>query len=127
MHTPKQKRRLKRFLLIKEATAFTLVGISFVLLVLEHLERLSEPQLRAVELYEIILGLLFLIEFSFELHFARDRRKYWRQHWFYLLASIPIPTQTFEVLRGIRLLRLLRLFKVFAHFRYEENTRLFEK
>ena len=127
MRTQTQARRLRRFLVSKEIVVFILVTVSFVLLAFEHFGKLSTFWLKVTEVYEIIVGILFLAEFWFELHFARDRRKYWKHHWFYLLASIPVPMQTFEFLRGIRLLRLLRLFKVFAHFGYENNTRLFER
>jgi voltage-gated potassium channel len=104
---------------------FVLVALSFVFLALEHLERLSEGQLRAAEVFEVGVALVFLAEFVFEWHFAKDRRKYFRHHWFYLAAAIPVPSTTFEILRGIRLLRLFKLLKIFAHVRYEQNTRLF--
>ena len=105
---------------------FGLVGLSFVTLALEHLERLSHEQLLMAETFDVVVGLIFLAEFVFEWYFARDRDKYVRHHWFYLIAAVPIPTTTFEALRGVRLLRLLKLLKIFAHLRYEHNTRLFE-
>ena len=95
-------------------------------LILKHLEKLDQSQLLALDWFELFVGLLFLIEFFVELHFARDRKKYWRAHWYFLLASIPLPMQAFDVSRGLRVLRLLRLFKVFAHLRYERNTWLLE-
>lgn len=104
----------------------SLALMSLGFLVLEHLERLSHEQLRLIEVFEVSVALLFLAEFVFELHFARDRRHYLKYHWFYLIAAIPIPTQTFEALHGIRLLRLIKLMQIFAHLRYERNTRLFE-
>lgn len=127
MHTPKQLGKLRSFIRVKEVAALGLVMISFVLLGLEHFGKLSPAWLAFTEWYEIVLGCLFLTEFGFELHFARDKKQYWKYHWFYLLASVPVPMQTFEILRGLRLLRLLRLLKVFAHVGYENNTRLFAK
>ncbi len=126
MRSKKQLKKLRRYLAVKEAVMFTLVALSFTFLALEHLERMSEAQLRTVEIYEVVVALIFLTEFIFEWHFAKDRRKYIRHHWFYLIAAIPVPTTSFELLRGIRLLRLLKLLKIFAHLRYEHNTRLFE-
>ena len=126
MRSKRQTKKLRTFLLIKEIGMLWLVAISFVLLVLEHFEQLSVIQLHYVDIFEIVISLLFLAEFFFEYYFARDRALYVRHHWFYLFASIPIPTQTFEALHGIRALRLLKLFKIFAHTRYERNTRLFE-
>lgn len=95
-------------------------------LVLEHFEKLTETQLYALEAFEIVVGLIFLAEFAFEWYYAKDRKRYWRHHWYFLIASVPLPTQTFDALRGLRILRLLRLFKIFAHMGYEENTWLFE-
>lgn len=122
-----RQRRLRAFLLVKEVVATLLVVVSFVLLALEHFEQLSHEQLQMVEWYEICVGLLFIAEFVFEWYHAIDRAKYARQHWFYLIAAVPVPTESFELLRGLRLLRLLKLLKIFAEYRYEHNTRLFMK
>ncbi len=105
---------------------FTLVVFSFVFLAMEHFEILSHEQLLLIDYYEVAVAVIFLAEFIFELYFAKDRKKYWRSHWFYLIAAIPIPTETFELLRGIRALRILKLLKIFAEYRYDRNTRLFE-
>ena len=127
MASKKQKQRVRRFLLTKEIIMVVLALLCLAGLVLEHLEHLSEAQLYALEVFEITVGLIFLAEFVFELYHAKDRWKYWRHHWYFLLAAVPLPTQTFDVLRGVRLLRLLRLFKIFAHLRYENNTWLAER
>ncbi len=126
MRTKSQQRKLRIFLLTKEVVMYTLVGFSFAFLALEHLERLSHEQLVAIEWFEVGLALFFITEFVFEWHYARDRRHYLKYHWFYLIAAVPVPTTSFEILRGIRLLRVLKLLKIFAHLRYERNTRLFE-
>ncbi|MGB4800155.1 MAG: ion transporter [Candidatus Saccharimonadales bacterium] len=119
--------KLRRFLLAKEILMISLALMSLGFLVMEHIDGLSEEQLRAVEIFEVGVAILFLSEFLFEWYFARDRRYYLKYHWFYLMTAVPIPTQTFEVLHGIRLLRLVKLLQIFAHLRYERNTRLFEK
>jgi len=120
-------RRLRRFLLIKEIVMLALVALNITFLVLEHLEVLSHAQLVAVELFDILTALIFIAEFIFEWYWAKDRAKYARHHWFYLLAAVPIPTTLFEEMRVIRVLRLLKIFKVFAEMRYDRNTRLFEQ
>lgn len=107
---------------VKEFVMVSLALLCLGGLILEHLEHLNVTQLYWLEVFEIMVGLIFLAEFAFELYFAKDRKKYWLHHWYFLIAAIPIPTQTFEILRSIRALRLLRLLKIFAHLRYEENT-----
>ena len=127
MHTKHGRARLRRFLAVKEIVMITLALLNLVFLGLEHLEVLSHEQLVAVELFDIATAVLFIAEFMFEWYWAKDRTKYIRHHWFYLLAAIPIPSTLFEELRLIRVLRLLKLLKVFGHMRYERNTRLFER
>ena len=105
----------------------SLVVVSFGLIAFEHFELLPENWILAIDAYEIAISILFLAEFMFEWHFALDRRKYWRHHWFYLFAAIPLISTTAEYLHGVRLLRLLKLLRVFAHTRYEYNTHLFEE
>ncbi|QQS20085.1 ion transporter [Candidatus Saccharibacteria bacterium] len=126
MHSNNQIKKLRRFLLIKEIIMYGLVGLSFVFLALEHFEQLNHEQLIVIEFFEVGVALIFLAEFVFEWYFARDRARYLRHNWFYLIAAVPVPTTSFEILRGVRLLRLFKLLKIFAHMRYEHNTRLFE-
>ena len=127
MASKKRKQRVRRFLVIKEIVMVALAILCLAGLVLEHLEHLTEAQLYVLKAFEIIVGLIFIAEFAFELYHAKDRGKYWRHHWYFLLAAVPLPTQTFDILRGIRILRLLRLFKIFAHLRYENNTWLADR
>lgn len=121
-----RKRRLKQFFVAKEVIMVVLALLCLVGLALEHLERLSAGWLLALDWFELAVGAIFLVEFAIELYFSKNRKKYWQHHWYFLLASVPVPLQVFDVLRSLRILRLLRLFKVFAHLRYERNTWLFE-
>lgn len=121
-----RKIRLKKFLTIKEIVMQLLVVCNLALLALEHFEILSHDILIAIEVFDVVTALLFIAEFWFEWYWAKDRRKYVRHHWFYLLAAVPIPSMLFEELRVVRVLRLLKLLKLFGHMRYERNTRLFE-
>ena len=127
MHTKHSRKRLRRFLAIKEVVMISLVVLNLIFLALEHVANLTHEQLVAVELFDIATAIVFLAEFAFELYWAKDRGKYIRHHWFYLLAAVPLPTTLFEELRVVRLLRLLKLLKIFGHMRYEHNTRLFEQ
>ena len=120
-HNPKL---VRRFLFIKDMFMYALVSASFTLLFFEYAEKLNHEQLLIAEFFDVIVGVVFLLEYIFEWYFAKNRKKYMKQHWFYLLAAIPLPQQTFTILRGVRVIRLLRLLKIFAHLRYENNTRL---
>lgn len=127
MRTQKSKRNLRRFMIAKELIMVSLVVASLGLLVAEHIVHFSRTQLVFIEAIEIFVALVLLAELSFEWYHAKNRKKYFKEHWIYLIAAIPLPIYTFELLRSIRLLRLLRLFKMFAHLRYEQNTQLFSR
>lgn len=120
------KHRLKRFLALKEIFMMMLVALNLALLAYEHFAEPPLDQMIFIEAFDIVTAIVFLAEFIFEWHWAKDRSLYFRHHWFYLLAAVPVPSTTFELLRGVRALRLLKLLKIFAHMRYERNTRLFE-
>lgn len=124
--TKRPSARLKRFLAIKEIAMMTLVALNLAFLALEHFAPLTHEQRFVIGIFDIMTAIVFLAEFGFEYYWAKDRAKYVRHHWFYLLAAIPISTTLFEELRTVRLLRLLKLLKLFGHMRYEHNTRLFE-
>ena len=123
----KNMMRLRHFLRIKEIIMNSLVVANIALLSYEHFYEPPLVQLLLIDIFDVMTAVLFIAEFVFEWYWARDRGQYVKQHWFYLLAAVPIPSASFELLRGIRALRLLKLLKVFAHMRYERNTRLFEK
>jgi voltage-gated potassium channel len=126
VRTKTNKARLRRFLRDKEIFMNALVAANIALLVYEHFHEPPFAQLLLIDAFDILTALIFIAEFIFEWYWARDRRLYIRHHWFYLLAAVPVPTASFEILRGVRALRLLKLLKIFAHMRYERNTRLFE-
>ena len=126
MHTAKQKRNLRIFLITKEVIILSLVASSLILVGLEHFSQLTHEQLLKIEIYETFVGILFLSEFVFEWYHAKDRRYYFKYHWFYLFAAIPVPLESFELLRGIRAFRLIKISQAFAHLRYEHNTHLFD-
>lgn len=104
-----------------------LVILNLLLLFIELSYHLDHVYVIWIEIFGIATAIIFLIEFWFEWYYAKDRTRYVRHNWFYLLAAVPIPTALFEELRAIRSLRLLKLLEIFAHMRYEHNTRLFER
>ena len=111
----------------KEAFILLLVFSSLALVAIEHFMVLSHNQLILIEIYEVLVGLIFIGEFAFEWYHAKNRQTYLKYHWFYLFAAIPIPLESFELLRGIRALRLIKVAQVYSHLRYEHNTHLFDK
>ncbi len=120
------KKQMSRFVLAKDLIMITLAMVCLAGLALEHFGRLSTGQVQWLNSLELGVGLIFLVDFGFEWYFAKNCQRYWHDHWYFLLASVPLSGQLFDIMRGLWLPRILRLFKVFAHLRSESNTWLFE-
>src|SRR5207244_5076836 len=69
-----------------------------------------QPMASTLETAELILTVVFLIEFTSRLGAATNRMTYLRRHWISVIALTPAA----RTLRILRLLRLLRLIRTFA-------------
>lgn len=127
MHTTNQKRKLRIFIYAKEALVLTLIALSFLFIGLQQFSELTNQQRLFIELYEVTVALLFLTEFIFEWYHAKNRAYYIKHNWYFLLAAIPIPIESLEMLKGIRALKLIQITKAFSHIGYEYNTHLFSR
>jgi voltage-gated potassium channel len=61
---------------------------------------------------DITIALIFLSEFFIKFFSTPQKAKFFKTHWFELLASIPITTSATQALRLLRLLRLIRLLRL---------------
>lgn len=118
------RKKLRLILLLKEVVMVSIALVTLGLAIWEHAVGLSDSQIMYVDIVELVASGLFLAEFTAEWFFARDRGRYIRHNWFFLLAAVPITSMSFELLKAVRLLRLLRYLKIFAELRYEYNTRV---
>jgi hypothetical protein len=71
-----------------------------VLLVVEELGYLTGPQLKAVYVFDVAVGLIFLAELLLELRLTTNKKSYIKNNWYYLFAAIPLPYTFAELLRG---------------------------
>lgn len=118
-----QYKNLKHFLFIKECIVLALVVSSLIFLAIEQFGHLSEAQLGVVDVYDVIVGLIFIGEFMLELWLTSNKKRYVKNNWFYLFAAIPLPYATVQLLRGLRVIRVIKLIRSGAHFEYEKNTK----
>lgn len=101
----------------KDVAISTLAIASAVLLVLELSAELSSAQLRILYTFDFAVALLFLMDFLYELHSAKDKSVYFKKNWYLLLASIPITGGTYQALRSVQLIRLMRIVRLYARIR----------
>lgn len=103
----------------------TLALLSAGLLILELSLELATEQTRLVYTLDLIIAMIFLADFGYELAMANDKKKYFQKNWYLLLASIPVTQTTFQALRSIQLLRLLRIVRLYARIKaLSERTEL---
>ncbi|MBI2588911.1 ion transporter [Candidatus Saccharibacteria bacterium] len=119
----KQNKRLKEFLYAKECLILTLAALSLVFLAIEQLGYLSTAQLRALDVFDVTVGLIFIGEFVLELELTTNKRGYVKSNWFYLLAAIPLPYTFAQLLRGLRIIRVIKLIRVGTHLEYEKSLK----
>jgi len=85
---------------------------SAVILLYENVETLNLSTVLLLDHIDIGIALIFLSEFLIKFYASRKRWKYFKYHWWELLASIPISTPATQSLRLLRLLRLVRLLRL---------------
>lgn len=98
--------------------------ISIFLLVFEVVSEQTPHQTRVLEIADLTIACVFLFEFCLRLSRAPDRRKFWRGHWWELLASIPITSSTTQLLRGLNMLRIFRLLRLLRLVRFLARLRI---
>jgi voltage-gated potassium channel len=106
---PTLKSRLDRAL-YAAPVEFTLIGLILLSVFLVFVDvsispdHLGYPQLLALKSW---LTAIFWLELSLRYWVARNKRRFFKQYWWDILAVLPFPAQ-FPVLQLLRLLRLLR-------------------
>ena len=93
----------------------TLVSVG--LLVFELSADLLAEHVALIHTIDLIVALIFLSDFIIGMYLADSRKKYFKQNWPDLLASIPITEGMFRSLRALRILRLVRIIRVIARVR----------
>jgi voltage-gated potassium channel len=124
-HKPHYTKNVAKIVYIKEIVVLILVLLSLVFLGVEEFGHLTKEQIKWLDWYEVILGIVFMTEFFWELYRAKHKIDYVWHHWYYLLASIPLPNAYAEVLRGLRLIRFIKLLRFGVHMEHEKEKKLF--
>ena len=105
--TTKQKGSL--LAVIDDIVMMALALVSAVLLLVESLWSLPLEYLIALERADLIIALIFLIEFTVRLRISENKILFLKRFWWELFAAIPLSTETTQALRLLRLLRISQL------------------
>jgi voltage-gated potassium channel len=95
-----------------ELIIVVLALVSVALLLLELVEELAPQQRLLIERVDLGIAAIFLIEFLWRFHRAKEKWPFFRHSWWELLAAIPITSDVARALRGLRLLRIVRIVRL---------------
>lgn len=109
--TPYQRTQLR---VLHDIVLGVLAAVSVTILVLEETRRIPDDLRHVYLTIDFAIALLFLTEWVWGYVRAPSKRSYWANHWYELLASIPLELPLFEALRGLRIIRLIQVFRI-AH------------
>lgn len=95
-----------------------------VALIVASLFDIDKEIKRLINAFDVVVCIVFLIDFIIMYKNAEDKVKFWRWGWIDLLASIP----SIDILRGGRVFRVLRIFRILrlyksARYLYEHLYR----
>lgn len=111
-------RKSSETLLLNDGVMITLALFSVFLLLVDVIYQLTPDQTGLVHLFDIIIALIFLLEFLYNLYHAKDRSNFFKHYWWELLAAIPITTHTTQVFRALKLTRAIPLLETFRFLRF---------
>ena len=119
-HNKKQKqiKNYSHLILVKEIFMALLAVSSVFFVFYDYFGTPDELQNRYIMRFDIVVAIIFLVDFLFSLTAAQNKRKYLRANWYLLLAAIPIIEGWAELLKGLRLLELVRIIRAGSHLEY---------
>lgn len=101
----------------KELLFAALAIISVGLLVFELTQDLMEEQRKWLTALDLTIAGLFLTYFIIGIARANDRKRFFRERWYELIASIPFPVTTLQALRPLRIIRVIRIIRLAARLK----------
>lgn len=122
--TNKHTKIVKRYnyLFYKEIFLASLAVLSVYFVFYEYIAQPSEQTISAIGTFEIIVACIFLFDFFYYLVKSKNKKIYFKNNWYMLLASIPILDSWAELLRGLRMLELVRLIQAEEHLKHALRT-----
>lgn len=116
-------KKLLPYVFLKEIIFFLLAIISIGLIIFETTHHLYTDHGSYQWLFtlDFVIALLFLSDFMYGFFTTTDKKLFFKERWWELLASIPLTYQATQLLRGLGVLRLLRIVRVITRIRRIET------
>lgn len=108
----KKKTKQSEIATLNEALMLLLALFSAILLIIDLTHHLTPEQTHLLDIFEIVIGCIFLTEFFVRLFLAKSKLKFFKEKWWYLLAAIPMSTTIAEYLHILPFVRVVRFVKV---------------
>ncbi len=108
---------------LKEIVMVGLAVAGVVLLIIEVFSTLNLAQHKFLGELDLIISILFLIDFFLHYHNSPHKNKFWQRHWWELLAAVPFITPLskqfllINLVGKISLLHLLRFARLIIRIR----------
>lgn len=106
----------------KEITFAFLALISVGLLIFELSHKLAAEDIALFRLLDFIIALIFLSDFAVGMVKADNKKIFFRERWYELIASIPLSGTIAQALRPIRLIRVLRIIRLAVRLKIVANS-----
>jgi voltage-gated potassium channel len=94
--------------------------VSITLLVVEASADLTYEQSRVFLIADLVIAIIFLVEYMYGIVRAERKWHYAITHWYDLISSIPITSESTRILRGFRVARIFRAARLFRLIRLKK-------
>ena len=102
--------------MLNESLMLLLALLSAILLIIDLTHTLTPEQVHLLDIFEIVIGCIFLTEFFVSLFLAKSKLELFKKKWWYLLAAIPLSSAVAEYLHVLPFVRVVRFVKVTLGF-----------
>lgn len=103
-----------RHALAFELVFFVLAIVSMSLLIYEMAGDLNEQEVARIVAIDAWIAFLFLLDFLVGFLAAQNSRRYLKENWYLLLASLTFQDHPLRLLRVLRVLRIIRMATVLS-------------
>lgn len=100
-----------------DAVIIVLIIIDTFLLLLITFYNLDPTTVLYIVYFDLCVCLVLFVEFVFRIRHEEDKKRYIKDHWYDIIAMIPLDFVFYQYLFAFRFFRLIRLIRIFALFR----------
>jgi len=102
---------------LADVAIVSLALLSIFFLVYELTADLTIASVEFIQRVDIIIAVIFLLDFLIGWHVSDNKKKFWKHSWFELFASIPLTGSIYRSLRALRVIRIVRIVRAISRVR----------